>query len=1086
MIFDWKVHSKCLLHKRVMTLGLNVVPSGNIPVAQRNSNISLYDHQKAAYQKLSDWDRTAKGDPAGLLVLPTGGGKTLTATYWLMQNVLSKGKKVLWIAHRYSLLEQAYHAFEMICCRDISSGGKSSYSYRIISGIHESAKSIRLDDDILIASKASLSVKKAAFRTWLEKNRDNFYFIIDEAHHVPAKGYRDLIRDMRQYGGKFFMLGLTATPFRTFEEEKGWMKKVFPDDILYRISISDLISRQILSKPIFERIDTDIDMREFFEKHDAEAIYKRIIRESSFDLDGAGKDAKLAAELIAENNQRNMSIVEAYKKDSSKYGKTLVFALNRAMAKLLYKYFKDANIRVGFVISGREDGQDNEAIIKDFKADKLDVLINVNIVTEGVDVPNVKTVFLTRPTKSKILMTQMIGRGLRGQKVGGTEITYVVDFLDKWQDDLVAWVIPEKLYDGETLEIQFPKGKSSEEELTEWEILHTISEGKLAEFIRLANSKFDLSLFEKFSMIERVPLGYYYFDYEVTGEDGEGSTKFCTVMVYDCMKAKFDELIDWLNNRPDKKFFDIEAMADEIDEKFFGEREELLGYSKENICDILRFYAQNEGESPQFVEFAKRAEYDVSILAQHLTDANYIEDEWNRPDGKWKNFFGEQNKTAFITAITAEALKNAGLLKKPTNALTNEEIQTAENLPLNVLVTRQPGIYEKIRDTVYESARVNGEYVDSQSSRRSKSRLDFEIGYKTPLSAGGKTKPDNLQLVHIGDSITLKNWEDLPLSDIEHKDPVQYKRICDAVYRYYQFRNGDYYDEENGHRSDNRLDFKVDYIIPLSKGGKTTIENLHLVYKDSSTVVNPPPPPPINPVVKPSGESISYQDLTWGLDNAGTLTISGMGCMKNYSSAEELPWYAQRDSIKKIVINAGVKGIGDYAFYECKSLISVELPDSLNSIGKYAFYHCENLKAVDIPDNVTFIGEDAFCGCSKLVSLNIPESVKVIQGYAFAFCAELRAVKFLCNLTEIPNGLFNSCKNLTDINIPRTVERIEQYAFRSCSSLTSVRLPENINFIGAGIFRGCKNLESIHYKRGLNSNFIDKLRDGNSARRNSY
>ena len=849
-------------------MSLVVIPSGTILVSQRDSNISLYDHQKEATAKLSDWSRTATKDPAGILVLPTGGGKTLTATYWLMQNVLSKGKKILWIAHRYSLLEQAYHSFELVCCRNISMGGKSSYSYRIISGIHNSAYSIRPDDDILIASKVSLSIKKAPFRAWLEKNRDNFYFIIDEAHHAPAKGYRDLIRDMRKHGGRFFMLGLTATPFRTPEEEKGWMKKVFPDDILYRTSISDLTTKGILSKAEFDRIPTNIDMQKWFERNNAEAVYNRIIRESKFDLDGAGKDAKLAASLIAENHERNMLIVETYKKDSSKYGKTLVFALNRAMAKLLYKYFKAANIRANYVISGRTDGQDNEAIIKDFKADKLDVLINVNIVTEGVDIPNVKTVFLTRPTKSKILMTQMIGRGLRGQKVGGTEVTYIVDFLDKWRDELVAWVIPEKLYEeekdnGSTLPPDEEKDAGAnlpppvidstgvkytptEEELSDWEILHTISEGKLTEFIQLANSRFDLSLFEQFSLIERVPLGYYYFEYDVISDDREGDTKTCSVMVYDCMKAKFDELIDWLNNRSDKKFFDIEAMADEIDEKFFGEREELLGYSKENICDLLRFYAQKKDESPQFVEFAKRAEYDISALAQHVADATYIEDEWNRSDGKWKNFFGEQNKMAFLATITAEVAKNAGLLKKPTNALTAEEIQTAEKVPLDVLVTRHSDIYEKIRDAVYENSRENGEYVDSQSGRRSKSRLDFEIGYKTPLNAGGKTETANLRLVYMGASQYLPNttWEDMPLSDIEHKDPAQYKRICDAVYRYYQFRNGDYYDERNNQRSDNRFDFEIGYKVPLNAGGKTVPANLYLVYKKSTPVILPPPPPP--------------------------------------------------------------------------------------------------------------------------------------------------------------------------------------------------------------------------------------------------
>ena len=1121
-------------------MNLNVVPSGTIPVAQRDSNIILYDHQKDASKKLSYWNANATGDPAGLLVLPTGGGKTLTATYWLMQNVLSKGKKILWIAHRYSLLEQAYHSFELVCCRNISIGGESSYSYRIISGIHTSAYSVRPDDDILIASKASLSVKKSAFRAWLEKNRDNFYFIIDEAHHAPAKGYRDLIRDMRQYGGRFFMLGLTATPFRTAEEEKGWMKKVFPDDILYRTSISDLTVKGILSKAKFDRIPTNIDMQKWFERNNAEAVYNRIIRERKFDLDGAGKDAKLAASLIAENHERNILIVGTYKKASSKYGKTLVFALNRAMAKLLYEYFKKAGVRANYVISGRDDGQDNEAIIKDFKADKFDVLINVNIVTEGVDVPNVKTVFLTRPTKSKILMTQMIGRGLRGQKVGGTEVTYIVDFLDKWRDELVAWVIPEKLYEEEkdigfTLPLLVITSTSdeyvpSEKELSDWEILHTISEGKLAEFIQRANSKFDISLFEQFSLIERVPLGYYYFDYEFMGDDGEGEVKTCSVMVYDCMKAKFDELIDWLNNRPNEKFFDIEAMANEIDEKFFGEREKLLGYSKENICDLLRFYSQKKDESPQFVEFAKRAEYDVSTLVQYVTDASYIEKEWNRPDGKWKNFFGEQNKLAFLAAITAEVAKSVGLLKKPTNALTDEEIQTAQDEPLDVLITQHSGIYEKIRDAVYENARENGEYVDSQSGHRGKSRLDFAIGYKVPLSAGGKTVPNNLQLVYMGNSMPPNGdaLENMSLRDIEHQAPAQYKRICYAVYRYYQFCNGDYYDEVNGRRSDNRLDFEVDYKVPLSAGGKTVLDNLHLVYKKSPL---PPPPPPVvnfkmvedllNDLAKSTngqekgsfrerilkalpklkeeaqqsrdadamekvgiyyrrideheeadrcyslarairnGTPIPGTNLTWRLDDDGTLTISGKGDMSHNYYQTKNPWRNKKDSIQKVVIEPGVTSIGDMAFADCGNLTEVKIPGSVKKIGGRAFQYCGRLTKVTLPDSVTEIDDTAFL-----------------------YCTWLNTITFPSRLEKIGFNAFRGCYRLANVNLPDGLKSIDISAFSKCTSLTEITIPPSVTDIGDRIFSECKILQTIRYKRGLKG--AEKLREVNNARLVAY
>jgi len=64
------------------------------------------------------------------------------------------------------------------------------------------------------------------------------------------------------------------------------------------------------------------------------------------------------------------------------------------------------------------------------------VLVNVNILTEGTDLPSVQTVFLARPTTSTILMTQMIGRALRGEKAGGTATAYIVSFVDHWRDKI--------------------------------------------------------------------------------------------------------------------------------------------------------------------------------------------------------------------------------------------------------------------------------------------------------------------------------------------------------------------------------------------------------------------------------------------------------------------------------------------------------------------------------------------------------------------------------------------------------------------------------------------------------------------------
>ena len=93
----------------------------------------------------------------------------------------------------------------------------------------------------------------------------------------------------------------------------------------------------------------------------------------------------------------------------------------------------------------KRQNEENALKIKSFKEDKVDVLINVNILTEGTDIPNVQTVFMTRQTTSSILLNQMIGRGLRGVNAGGTEKAYIVSFIDQWKYK-INWVSPCLLY----------------------------------------------------------------------------------------------------------------------------------------------------------------------------------------------------------------------------------------------------------------------------------------------------------------------------------------------------------------------------------------------------------------------------------------------------------------------------------------------------------------------------------------------------------------------------------------------------------------------------------------------------------------
>ena len=93
-------------------------------------------------------------------------------------------------------------------------------------------------------------------------------------------------------------------------------------------------------------------------------------------------------------------------------------------------------------------------------------------------------------------------------------------------------------------------------------------------------------------------------------------------------------------------------------------------------------------------------------------------------------------------------------------------------------------------------------------------------------------------------------------------------------------------------------------------------------------------------------------------------------------------------------INEKTKVIYDSAFYNCGSLTSITLPDSVTSIGERAFYNCSSLTSITLPDSVTSIGERAFYNCSSLTSITIPNSVTSIERSAFSGCSSLREVNY--------------------------------------------------------------------------------------------
>ena len=205
------------------------------------------------------------------------------------------------------------------------------------------------------------------------------------------------------------------------------------------------------------------------------------------------------------------------------------------------------------------------------------------------------------------------------------------------------------------------------------------------------------------------------------------------------------------------------------------------------------------------------------------------------------------------------------------------------------------------------------------------------------------------------------------------------------------------------------------------------------------------------------------ENLTWVLDDEGTLTISGTGSMTNYDSGNHAPWGTD---VHTAVITPGATSVGNFAFEHC-SLTSIKIPDTVTSIGSAAFQGCSNLAEANIPAGVTAIGNHAFFSCSSLTGITIPDGVSRIESSTFQGCSSLTEISIPASVTSIVSYAFSGCTNLATIRLPDSMTGIGGYAFENCSSLTSIDLPAGIPGIEMFTFESCSNLASVTIPDGV-------------------
>ena len=357
------------------------------------TNASLRDYQAEAIHSCTD--AVDSGIKRIGVSLPTGGGKTVVFANLIdcmKQRSKKKKFRTLVLVHRRELALQARNAIEKYCPADNVE-------------IEMSAMKADVNDsDVIVASVQSLIRR-------LEKYdpTDIDMIIVDEAHHCVAKTYRSILQHFNADSNDTMIpvVGFSAT----FERTDGKSLSEVFQKIVYHKEILDMIDNKWLCESKFTTVDVKAD----FSKIEGTSVGK------DFDL---GKLSKVMN--VPEINQ---VILATYLEKKNEHGlkSSLLFGIDIAHLKALHEVFESNGVKSMYVTSETKK-YDRESIIEDFKTGKIEVLMNCGIFTEGTDIPNIDCVLLCRPTKSRPLLVQMIGRGMRLHH--SKEYCHVIDFIN--------------------------------------------------------------------------------------------------------------------------------------------------------------------------------------------------------------------------------------------------------------------------------------------------------------------------------------------------------------------------------------------------------------------------------------------------------------------------------------------------------------------------------------------------------------------------------------------------------------------------------------------------------------------------------
>lgn len=386
-----------------------------------------------------------------IVTLPTGAGKTRVAVDtirdWLAERWTTRTDRsrnvVLWLAHTEELCEQAYACFREVWQASSSVSPLLLFRFwgnytRDLAKHSETLRRIEIQPAVLISTPqrvagllegritgadAAVTIVRQALRL----------IVVDEAHRAAAPTYRRILAELSTAEHGISVTGLTATPFRmeysptdptagTRELRELFGTIIEPLQTLGEDPRRALQDREYLSRPVWETIKTEtllVTPPGVPDLFTSEEDIERVDHALRVRADNAARRALILDYILP--YCRTPGTLMLY------FGPSVVDA--ECMAFLL----RQEGVAASFLSGGTRDVT-RRKVIADFKRGKLQALCNCEVLTTGFDAPKVTHVVMARPTVSQVLYEQMVGRGLRGPKFGGTPSCTIIDCEDHYRD----------------------------------------------------------------------------------------------------------------------------------------------------------------------------------------------------------------------------------------------------------------------------------------------------------------------------------------------------------------------------------------------------------------------------------------------------------------------------------------------------------------------------------------------------------------------------------------------------------------------------------------------------------------------------